>query len=57
MSERPDIYTTRPPGETVSYSIAMIKAELKEAGVDVDNARFVQGSTQPDGSVFWYIFF
>jgi len=49
---RADIYTVRPPGETLSYSCAMIEAELKTAGLEGE--KIVEGITQLDGSkMFW----
>ena len=53
MTERrADIFTTRPPGETLTYSCAKIEAELKTAGLEAE--KIVEGITQPDGSkMFW----
>jgi len=55
MTERrADIYTVRPPGESVSYSCAMIEAELKTAGLEAD--KIVKGITQPNGSQEYWVY-
>ena len=55
MSERrADIYTVRPPGETVSYSCAKIEEELKTAGLEVE--KIVKGITQPNGSQEYWVY-
>ena len=49
---RADIYTVRPPYETLVFSLAHIEAELETAGLELE--KIVEGITQPDGSkVFW----
>jgi len=53
---KPDIMTVRPPGETASYSVGHILAELKTAGLETENAIVTKGLTQPDGSILFYVY-
>ena len=57
MSRRkPDIFTVRPPDEGLECSVSEIKAELKKAGLNADNAVIEEGYTQPNGSTLFYVY-
>ena len=57
MSKRtPDIFTTRPPDESLECSRSAIKAELEKAGLNMDNVEIEEGYTQPNGSTLFYVY-